>query len=195
MKVLAEGAEAVVYETTLGGLPALLKRRMQKKYRVKEMDSRIRAQRSRSEARIIGVASKAGISAPKLLLFDRYDVYMTEVKGKKLGGMGESDALFEKIGRMLGRLHEAGVTHGDYTPANIIVGKEGPCLIDFGLSEITESVEGRALDVLLMKRSVSRGSYLCFVKGYGRIAPNAKEVLKRLDVIERRGRYQTRTLT
>ena len=61
-----------------------MKRRIQKRYRIEAMDTKIRAQRSKNEARIIAVASKAGINAPKLLLFDKYDIYMTEVKGKKL---------------------------------------------------------------------------------------------------------------
>ena len=68
-------------------------------------------------------------------------------------------------------------------------------MIDFGLSEITDSVEERALDVLLMKRSIGRDSYRGFLKGYQAAAPGAGGVLKRLETIERRGRYQTRTLT
>ena len=96
---------------------------------------------------------------------------------------------------MLGRLHDSGIAHGDYTPANIIVGKDGPHVIDFGLSELTYSVEEDALDVLLMKRSIAKTSYLGFIEGYRRSNPKAVEVLKRLVVVERRGRYQTRTLS
>ena len=84
MKVLAEGAEAVVYETSLNGIGALLKRRVGKDYRVAEMDTRIRSQRSRSEARIMAMVSKAGINAPRLVLYDSYDLYMGAVKGDKL---------------------------------------------------------------------------------------------------------------
>lgn len=199
MKALEEGAEAVVYETALAAIPALMKRRIQKRYRIEAMDTKIRTQRSKNEARIIAVASKAGINAPKLILFDKYDVYMTRVKGKKLTDAirsGEAPgALFGKIGEMLGRLHDSGIAHGDYTPANIIVGKDGPYVIDFGLSELTYSVEEDALDVLLMKRSIAKDSYLSFIQGYVISNPNAAEVLKRLAVVERRGRYQTRTLS
>jgi Kae1-associated kinase Bud32 len=199
VKVLAEGAEAVVYETSLNGVSALMKRRIRKDYRIAEMDSRIRAQRSKNEARIIATVSKAGINGPRLLLYDGNDIYMSAIKGKKL-----SDALkagiiggtvFKKIGETLGRLHNAGIAHGDYTPANIILGKEGPNVIDFGLSEMTGSVEEKAFDILLMKRSVAKGHYARFLEGYTSSSVNANEVLKRLGLIERRGRYQTRTLT
>jgi Kae1-associated kinase Bud32 len=198
MKVMAEGAEAVVYETELNRMKVLVKRRVKKDYRVNEMDTRIRTQRSRNEARIIAMVSKAGINAPKLLLFDGYDIYMTALQGKKLTDViarGASGALFEEVGRMLARLHRLGVAHGDYTPANIIVGNNGAGVIDFGLSEITGSVEEKALDVLLMKRSIPNGFYRSFKRGYEAGNSNAPEVLGRLAMIERRGRYQTRTLS
>jgi TP53 regulating kinase-like protein len=119
---------------------------------------------------------------------------MTAIEGKRLTDVAATGALFEKVGAMLGRLHDAGIAHGDYTPANIIVGKDGPYVIDFGLSEVTGSVEEKALDLLLMKRSVGRGSYGSFLKGYRGETARAAEVLGRLEMIERRGRYQARTL-
>lgn len=195
MKVVAEGAEAVVYDTELDGIRAFMKRRIQKKYRIEAMDTRIRTKRSRNEAKIIATISKAGINAPKLIMFDGYDIYMSPVKGKKLSEMPSSGALFEKVGVMLGDIHNAGVVHGDYTPANIIVGKDGPYVIDFGLSEMTNAVEEKAFDVLLMKRSVAKASYLKFLEGYKGASSDAKEVLERLEIVEKRGRYQSRTLT
>ena len=199
MKIVAEGAEAIVYETSLDGVPALLKRRIEKGYRVREMDTKIRTERSKSEARIMAVVSKAGINSPKLLLFDGYDIYMTAVGGRKMADLVASGRapgeLFRKAGEMLGRIHDAGIAHGDYTPANIIVGEDGEAyVIDFGLSEATNSVEEKALDVLLMKRSIAKGDYLRFLGGYKARASDADEVLRRLEAIERRGRYQTRTL-
>ncbi len=40
MVLLAQGAEARVYETTLCGRPAILKERVVKKYRLPDLDSR-----------------------------------------------------------------------------------------------------------------------------------------------------------
>ncbi len=199
VRVLAEGAEAIVYETTLGGMKALMKRRMQKKYRVPEMDAKIRSVRSKNEARIIAMVSKAGINAPKLLLYDGNDLYMSAVDGKKLSDALNSGkvggGIFKGVGEILGKLHTAGIAHGDYTPANIILGKDGAYVIDFGLSEITNSAEERAFDVLLMKRAIGKAQYSSFLGGYSSCFAGSKEVLERLALIERRGRYQTRTLT
>lgn len=199
VKVLAEGAEAVVYRTSLNSMPALMKRRIRKGYRLDAMDRKIRSQRSRSEAGIIAMVSKAGINAPRLLLYDGYEIYMSAVDGKKLSDALESGRVeskaFVRVGAMLGRLHNIDVAHGDYTPANIILGRTDPYVIDFGLSEISASVEEKAFDILLMKRSVGKGHYARFLEGYSSASKNAKDVLKRLELIERRGRYQTRTLT
>lgn len=198
VKVVAEGAEAVVYETSLNGITALLKRRMKKEYRISEMDTKIRSGRSKKEAKIMAILSKTGIKSPKLVLYDGYDIYMSPVEGKKLSdiiNLGKVGVkVFAEIGIMLGKMHDSDIAHGDYTPANIIIGSKGPYVIDFGLSELTSSVEEKALDVLLMKRSVAESSYEAFLGGYKTSTKEAGEVLKRLSIIERRGRYQTRTL-
>ena len=60
--------------------------------------------------------------------------------------------------------------------------------------EMTNSLEDKALDLLLMKRSSSAGQFLAFVDGYKRLGKDAPWVLRRLKEIEKRGRYQTRTL-
>jgi TP53 regulating kinase-like protein len=195
MKVVAEGAEAIVYDTELDGIKAFMKRRIQKKYRIEAMDTRIRTKRSRNEAKIIAIVSKAGINAPKLIMFDGYDIYMSPVNGRKLAEISGSLALFGKVGAMLGKLHNAGVVHGDYTPANIIVDNGDPYVIDFGLSEMTNAAEEKAFDVLLMKRSAAKASYLRFLEGYKSESSDAKVVLERLVIVEKRGRYQSRTLT
>lgn len=199
MKILAEGAEAIVYKTELDGFKVLVKRRIRKEYRIPEMDTQIRAIRSRKEAKIMATVSKAGINSPRLVLYDGYDLYMTQIVGEKLSHLMERGRIekgtFREVGEMLGALHGAGIAHGDYTPANILVSGDGPCVIDFGLSEFTGSAEEKALDILLMKRAIPKANYLEFVEGYKTSSNSAKETLKRLDAIERRGRYQTRTLT
>ncbi|MDE1865950.1 MAG: Kae1-associated serine/threonine protein kinase [Candidatus Micrarchaeota archaeon] len=199
VKVLAEGAESVVYDTKLNGIRALLKRRIKKDYRIAQMDAKIRSQRSKNEARIIAAVSKAGINAPRLILYDGYDLYMSAVEGDKLSEALKSNivgaTVFKRIGETLGGLHNADISHGDYTPANIILSDGVPYVIDFGLSEITSSVEEKALDVLLMKRSVTPQRYSSFLQGYRSSCKGSNGILKRLELIERRGRYQTRTLT
>ena len=72
----------------------------------------------------------------------------------------------EEIGRTLALLHDAGVVHGDFTTANLMIKEKCLYVIDFGLSEITESTEGRAIDLLLIKRSIGKRDYSRLEKSY-----------------------------
>jgi Kae1-associated kinase Bud32 len=196
---IAEGAEAKVYNVKLMGIDAVIKRRESKPYRERQLDLQLRSDRTKSEARITGMASSLGVNAPSVLLVDTYDIYMSRVNGigmgRLIGGSGVKARLLETVGIYLGLLHNAGIAHGDYTPANIMVGPSGaPSVIDFGLSEITHSTESKAIDLLLMKRSLSARQYASFAAGYRRSCREAAAVLARLKEIETRGRYKTRTL-
>lgn len=95
----------------------------------------------------------------------------------------------------LGLMHNGDISHGDFTPANVIKNKENYFVIDFGLSELSNSIEEKSIDLLLMKRSISQADYLKFSKGYAKSSKNAKAIFKRLGDIEKRGRYQTRTIS
>lgn len=196
---ISEGAEAFIYRRDVFGFDAAIKDRIRKRYRIREIDERIRAARTKNEARILSIASNAGIRTPTVLLADRYNICMNWVEGENLNQLlklGKNlDRVFYQLGVYAGMLHNAGIAHGDYTPANILVDRAGsPWIIDFGLSEVTGSLEEEALDLLLMKRSVSADQFKIFVKGYKKQGTNATEVLKRLADIEKRGRYQTRSL-
>jgi tRNA A-37 threonylcarbamoyl transferase component Bud32 len=67
-------------------------------------------------------------------------------------------------------------------------------VIDFGLAEATNSIEDKAVDLLLMKRSVDEKYYRRFAQSYKKECREAKVVIKRLEEMEKRGRYQARTL-
>ena len=55
-------------------------------------------------------------------------------------------------------------------------------------------IEDKAVDLLLMKRAISNQQYTAFLVAYRKGYNKAPEVIKRLEKIERRGRYQERTL-
>jgi Kae1-associated kinase Bud32 len=200
MKIVSEGAEARIYSVRCMGIESVLKRRIRKNYRINEIDTRLRITRTRNEARIMGLASSLGINAPILLLVDQYDIVMSKVNGDRLCDMlnrknSDMGKIFAILGRYAAILHNNNIAHGDYTPANVIVGKTAEAhIIDFGLAEITTSVEEKALDLLLMKRSISSSHFGKFVESYRRYCKESVIVLKRLALIEKRGRYNTRTL-
>ncbi len=202
MRKLSEGAESHVYAVRYIGIDCILKRRIEKRYRVKSLDESLRTQRTKKEAKIMSIASSFGVRTPTLLLVDRYDILMSRIDGRNLHDIlikGNKSTnimrVFKTLGKYAATLHNNGITHGDYTPANIIIGRNKVVyIIDFGLSEMSDSIEEMALDLLLMKRSVDKNNFTEFMNGYTRNSSNCKTVKNRLKEIERRGRYNTRTL-
>lgn len=194
MKLIGEGAESKVFEISIFGKPALVKFRQEKKYREKALDIELRTARTKKEARIMNRAAKSGVRVPKVLALGKYSIYMEKVEGKLLKDTEIKAARYAEIGIMLADLHNAGIVHGDFTPANILVGRN-LTLIDFGLAEMDDSIEEKAIDLLLMKRSISKENYTKIEREYIKNYEKSKETLKRLSEIEKRGRYQIRTLS
>ncbi len=196
---ISEGAEAFIYGIRILGIDAVVKYRAAKRYRIAEMDKWIRSDRTKKEARIMTAALEAGVNVPSVLFVDEYDICMSRIDGSGLNALAASKtiakSIFRKLGVCAGRLHNAGIAHGDYTPANVMMDSSGePWIIDFGLSEMTGSMEDKALDLLLMKRSINTMQFRAFADGYKAQGKDAAGVMKRLGEIEKRGRYQTRTL-
>jgi len=68
--------------------------------------------------------------------------------------------------------------------------------IDFGLSFESQKTEDKAVDMHLIKEALeakhfsnSRELFSYILKGYKK-SPNASSVLKRLEIVEKRGRYK-----
>lgn len=194
MKLIGRGAESYIFSLTLLGTDAVAKVRKPKAYRIKELDLPLRKGRTKREARAMYLAWKAGVRVPRILGISTFSIYMERISGKLLKDCKVGNGLYQKTGEALGRMHKAGIAHGDFTPANIIVGNNEICVIDFGLSEITRSAEQMALDLLLMKRAISEAQYAAFLSSYGKAYPGHTEITKRLAAIEERGRYKIRTL-
>ncbi len=202
MKEISEGAEAHIYSMDFLGFDCVLKRRTKKPYRINGIDRNLRLQRTRKEAKIIGLVSSFGINSPSVLLVGKYDIVMSRLYGVGLNeilnsktGIKDLKGIFSTLGDYAATLHDRNIIHGDYTPANVIVGKDGKVyIIDFGLSDITDSVEDKALDLLLMKRGVDGVCFKEFIAKYKAKCSKSSEIIRRLEEIEKRGRYNTRTL-
>ena len=174
------------------------KKRIEKRYRVKEIDQRIRKERTKSEAKIISEARRKGVPTPIIFDIDEYELVMERIDGN-LAREVIDEGISEKIGEFVGMLHKNGIIHGDLTTSNIIVGKDNRIyFIDFGLAFIESSTEARGVDVHVFFQSL-KGTHEShehlkesFIKGYQRTFAQAAQVLKRVEEIERRGRYVER---
>jgi TP53 regulating kinase-like protein len=208
-RLIAKGAEADLWlDPDWNGVKALIKRRGEKKYRNPELDREIRRARTMREASIIHRAKEAGVPTPVIYQVDpeNANIVMEFVEGERVrdivDSLGEEErrGLFLLIGTMAGRLHEAGIIHGDLTTSNIIKTPAGIVFIDFGLSEVSWETEKRGVDLNLMYRMLTSTHFKhtdelfsAFEEGYrGALGAEADGALERMNEIARRGRYVER---
>ena len=209
LTLVAKGAEAdLLLDPDWNGVKALLKRRGEKRYRHPELDAEIRRVRTVQEASMIHRAKGAGVPTPVIYQVDPdgATIVMEYVDGEKVrdivdGLTGEERrSLFRAIGLMAGRLHGAGIIHGDLTTSNIIKAGGLPVFIDFGLGEMSTETEKRGVDLNLMHRMLTSTHFRhaeelfkAFKDGYASVlGGEAEEALTRMDEIAKRGRYVER---
>lgn len=65
MQLIGQGAEGKVYETVFLSRPTIVKERVAKSYRVKELDQKLTLQRLRQEARCMVKCRRAGVLTPR----------------------------------------------------------------------------------------------------------------------------------
>ncbi|MDK2975000.1 MAG: bifunctional N6-L-threonylcarbamoyladenine synthase / protein kinase Bud32 [Methanofollis sp.] len=184
------GAEAVV---TIGE-DEVMKRRVSKSYRSAALDARLIAERTRAEARLVAAARKAGVATPIIYDVSRDAIVMERVDGVLLRD-APTPAHLALAGEAVGRLHAAGIVHGDLTTSNMIV-RDGRCvLIDFGLAHMSAEVEDRGVDLHVLFQTLESTTAdpeplkRAFLQGYAASFPAAAEAREREQEIVRRGRY------
>jgi N6-L-threonylcarbamoyladenine synthase/protein kinase Bud32 len=186
----ARGAEAVI-EFTDG---TAAKRRLSKRYRMPALDRRLITERTRAEARLISSARRAGVPTPVISDITSDTIVMERVQGTLLSH-DLSVANLKEAGRVAGRLHTAGIMHGDLTTANMIM-RDGRCvLIDFGLAQATTEIEQRGVDIHVLfqtlESTTADSAVLkdAFCEGYRETFFGADDAIRREHEIELRGRY------
>lgn len=198
MKVLSIGAEARLYESTHLGEKVLVKERLAKGYRNKQLDEKLRRLRTQREASMLYRAKTFGVNAPRVVHVDRLKsrLYLELVDGPKL-----KDVLNEKnlpycqaFGKMVGKLHAHHVIHGDLTTSNVLVRGKELVLIDFGLGFDSKKLEDKAMDLLVLKKTfmathfkLEKGWKL-ILKGYLSETKN-QGIEQAIERIEKRARY------
>ncbi len=190
MAVIARGAEAII---TLEE-KTIIKTRIQKRYRLLEIDEAIRRERTRIEARLISEARRCGVPTPIIRDITDFEIRMEYIDGTALKNI-ITPSLSELMGELAGRLHTCGIVHGDLTTSNILF-KDGKLfLIDFGLAYLDKTLEARGVDIHVLFQTFESTHenheelIEAFKKGYARTFRDADEVIERVKEIESRGRY------
>lgn len=199
--VIARGAEAIIRIGTWHSRPVVFKERVIKAYRLKELDTRLRGSRTRSEAQLMFQARKAGVRTPLIYDIDMQSCtivmeFMEGLSAKMvLQNLPNRMDLAYAIGQRVGRLHGADIIHGDLTTSNMIFQGQEPCFIDFGLGEKSHEIEKKGVDMHLLKEALSSAHsefadlYSAVACGYVEEYPEGEKVLHLVDEIEKRGRY------
>lgn len=197
--LLSSGAEAVIYLEELMGRKLIRKVRPRKGYRIRELDEKLRINRTKKEAKLIHTARMGGVNAPAVIDVHEDQLIMEFIEGKRLdillkeneGGEGR---VMRELGEQVAKMHNSGVVHNDLTVVNIIVGGK-VYIIDFGLGEFSRSLEDRAVDIFVLikslKASVPEKEEIIkdFFSGYSMLS-GYEDVLKRVREVEKRGRYR-----
>lgn len=195
------GAEAELIRGIWASKDIVVKRRIAKGYRMRELDLKIIWSRTLREASFMHEAKATGVMTPTVyhlnpwagvivMSFENFPTLRQTI----LRGEGVD---FRDLGRAVGTLHSAGLVHGDLTPSNILLSPAGPILLDFGLGEKTKEDEMFAEDLYLMRRSLEellgRRAGTAFeevLEGYSvGFASKYEKVRMKIEEISKRGRY------
>ncbi|MEM4245110.1 MAG: KEOPS complex kinase/ATPase Bud32 [Candidatus Nanoarchaeia archaeon] len=199
-KVIGRGAEAILYLEN----GKVIKERIKKGYRHRDIDLRIRKSCTRREHKLL-VSASSLINVPRVFEFSdsTMRIVMEFVEGKTLRDIlddmpkKERLVLCEHLGKSIALLHDANIIHGDLTTSNFIL-KDGKIFfIDFGLGFFSTKIEDKAVDLHLLRQALESKHYKhfeeCFeavIQGYVKTSLHGKAVLERFVAVEKRGRYK-----
>lgn len=195
-KFIAQGAEAKLYLED----GEIIKDRIKKDYRIKEIDDRLRKFRTRREAKVISKLHAIDFPGPKLIDCDEKEIISMEyIDGPKLRDILDTSnyaRISEEVGKKVAIMHNNHMIHGDLTTSNMIF-RDEVYFIDFGLSFFSHKIEDKAVDLHLLKQALESKHYKiwekCFkavIHGYKKEAKDAEHILERLKQVEGRGRYK-----
>lgn len=207
MEILYRGAESILYLSSFEDQKVLVKERIKKGYRLEQIDIVLRKRRTKKEAKLLTDARKCGVPTPKILDVDEknHKIIMEYIDGERVKELLNSSSgervgkTCFNIGRLVGKIHSAGIVHGDLTTSNMILKGDKIYFIDFGLGGFSKRIEDQGVDLNLLFEAL-RSTHvkilnLCWeniVKGYKQEYKDAEQVLRRVDEIEKRARYAKR---
>ncbi|MFP4401053.1 MAG: KEOPS complex kinase/ATPase Bud32 [Candidatus Woesearchaeota archaeon] len=193
--IISSGAEAVIYKKD----NSILKKRVSKSYRISEIDIPIRKYRTRKEAKLLEKL-KDIIPVPGVINSDDTDmiIEMEHISGKKIRDILDKNnylKISKIIGKQIALMHDKDIIHGDLTTSNFILSDKNIYFVDFGLGFVSKKSEDKAVDLHLLRQAleskhhvICKRSFSTILKEYEKNYPDSKDILKRLEKVEERGR-------
>ena len=230
--LLFQGAEACLYilkdpNNILPNGQFLLKKRLLKQYRHAELDKKLTTKRITQEGRTLLKCQRLGIKVPIVYLTDLHErvilmEYLNDYQSLRcfleLQAYQDSDlkVLSLHVARLIAKMHDAGVIHGDLTTSNLLVKQVAENLqlpeaevvmngenhsdkfsivpIDFGLSSGSDSSEDKAVDLYVLERAIltthanMTSFFESFLESYVAVSKFGGSTKTKLDEVRARGR-------
>jgi Kae1-associated kinase Bud32 len=203
MKLIAQGAEAKLFRDG----NQLIKDRVSKGYRIEFLDKKLRKRRSKKEAKILAKLGELGLS-PKLIEHEDHKITMEYIDGVTLRdyiNQKNYKDLMKELAEKIAIIHNNGIIHGDLTTSNFVlkgkrnIKKNRIFFIDFGLTFESSQIEHKAVDLHLLRQALEskhyelwEDAYKIFLSVYEKKCKEGKEIIKRLENVEKRGRYKNK---
>lgn len=205
--MIKQGAEAKLFLSRREDQDVIIKDRIKKKYRIGQIDKKIRKTRTTRESNLLSETRRVGVPTPKIFEIDKknYKIIMEYIDGERIKELlNQSDKktierICIEIGKLIGKIHSAGIIHGDLTTSNMILRNEKIYFIDFGLGFFSRKIEDQGTDLGLLHEALKSTHFkilnVCWkntLKGYEMEYYKAKQVLKKIEEIKKRARYVKR---
>ncbi|CAF0822035.1 unnamed protein product [Brachionus calyciflorus] len=225
-KLIKQGAEAKIYTGKYENKPSIIKERFKKTYRHADLDRSITNRRTKMEVKLLKKATSLGVNCPQVYRVEQNNgiIFMELIENsitcrdyifnlvKSSLQKEELDSKLKnlsiQIGKLIGKLHESHIVHGDLTTSNILIqnyendNEYKIYMIDFGLSfqtNQTSQYEDKAVDLYVLERALlsthSQQAVLIFdniLTGYEIECKSAfKQLKERLDLVRLRGRKRS----
>jgi Kae1-associated kinase Bud32 len=204
-EIIYQGAEAKICKSRYMDFEVVKKRRLNKSYRINEIDDRLIFYRTKEESKLITEARKHGVSVP--IIFDvdtkKGIITMEYLYGKRikdiLNRLSEKERarICRMIGESVAKLHNNNIIHGDITTSNMIYQDDRIHFIDFGLGEKNSEIEAKGVDLHVLMEAIesTHSKYSdCFnyvLEGYkNKLDNDANLVIRKIEDIVKRGRYR-----
>ncbi|MCD6522929.1 MAG: Kae1-associated serine/threonine protein kinase [Candidatus Diapherotrites archaeon] len=196
MKLIQRGAEALLYKDKYLGIDVIRKIRTEKPYKDKTLDERLRAFRTRNEARLLNRA-RCAVNTPHVIevIKNRNEIVMEFIDGERIKERffrGELRGA-KKIGEHIKKMHDHNIIHNDLTTSNMIMSQHTIYFIDFGLGFISPSIEDKATDLVVLKKMLQSTHFDHFSRVWGKIIRGykpSKAIEQKIADIESRVRYK-----